>query len=198
MAQADEFQQVAPGVVQWQAYDSRIKTDLCASAVVAAAGLVFIDPIPLAAEALEELTAHATPHAIVVTNHNHWRSAEDYRRRFSIPVHAHPSANEDGTPDVLLHEDDVLAGDLRVIELPGGAIGEIAVLHPGGSLHLGDALIHVEPIGFALLPDQYCTDAKQLRESLRKLLQADFQLLLFAHGTPIVTDARARLARLLA
>jgi hypothetical protein len=37
-----------------------------------------------------------------------------------------------------------------------------------------------------------------MRQSLQKLLRADFHLLLFAHGTPLVTDARARFAQLLA
>jgi hypothetical protein len=37
-----------------------------------------------------------------------------------------------------------------------------------------------------------------LAVSLRKLLPRDFQILTFAHGLPIITNAHARLAALLA
>ena len=63
-----------------------MKTELCASAIVTGEGLLFVDPIPLAAEALAELTEIAPPHAIVLTNGNHWRAAAEYRERFGVPV----------------------------------------------------------------------------------------------------------------
>ena len=91
-----------------------------------------------------------------------------------------------------------MAGNLHVLDVAGAGPGEIALRHPAGSLHVGDALIHAEPYGFSLLPDKYCEDPKKMRASLRKLLQEEFRLLLFAHGTPLVTDARKRLAELLA
>ena len=62
----------------------------------------------------------------------------------------------------------------------------------GGTLIVGDALINFEPHGFAFLPPKYCSNPKQMRRSLRKLLDYDFERMLFAHGTPILHGARAR------
>ena len=198
MARAEEFQQVTPAALFWQAYDPRVKTELSASAIVTGAGLLLVDPIPLAAEALAELTALAPPHAIVLTNGNHWRAAAEYREQFGVPVWAHAEAAEDGTPDRLLRAGEWLAGEVEVLELPGAGPGEIALRHAAGALHVGDALVQVEPLGFAVLPEKYCLDPRRLRESLRNLLQVEFRAILFAHGTPLVTDAHSRLAQLLA
>jgi hypothetical protein len=65
-------------------------------------------------------------------------------------------------------------------------------------MHLGDALIHLPPYGFTLLPEKYCTDAREMRLALGKLLRFPFQILTFAHGLPLVSEARQRLAHLLA
>ena len=79
----------------------------------------------------------------------------------------------------------------------GAAPGEIA-LHAEGVLHVGDALIHLPSTGFAPLPDKYCTDPRELRAALGKLLRFPCEVLTFAHGLPLVTHARQRLADLLA
>lgn len=63
---------------------------------------------------------------------------------------------------------------------------------------IGDALINFEPYGFTFLPDKYCSDARELRASLRKLQSLSFERMLFAHGTPILANARERLTQLLA
>ena len=63
-----------------------------------------------------------------------------------------------------------------------------------GVLVIGDALIHVAPYGFAMLPEKYCADAKAGRESLKKLLRYPVEVMTFAHGMPIVAGARERLA----
>jgi hypothetical protein len=81
--------------------------------------------------------------------------------------------------------------------LEGSAPGEIAI-HGDGAWHLGDALIHLPPTGFSLLPDKYCDDPKELRRSMEKLLRIPFEVLTFAHGLPIVARARQRLSQLLA
>jgi hypothetical protein len=49
-----------------------------------------------------------------------------------------------------------------------------------------------------MLPEKYCTDARELRRSLGKLLRFPFDVLTFAHGLPIVKNAQARLSQLLA
>ena len=199
MARAEEIQEVRPGLYFWQAYEPSVKVDLSCCARQTARGLVFIDPIPLAKEALQELLSAGTPAAIVLTGGNHARAAEEYRRRFSIPIHAHAGAvAELGlSVDHTLADGDAVMDELTVITLPGSTAGEIA-LHGGDVCHLGDALIHLPPMGFSLLPDKYCDDSKELRRSMEKLLRFPFEVLTFAHGLPIVARARQRLTQLLA
>jgi glyoxylase-like metal-dependent hydrolase (beta-lactamase superfamily II) len=67
----------------------------------------------------------------------------------------------------------------------------------GGTMVLGDALINFEPHGFGFLPAKYCLNARMMRRSLRKLLDYAFDRMFFAHGTPILSGARARVEQLL-
>ena len=67
----------------------------------------------------------------------------------------------------------------------------------GGVVVIGDALINFDPYGFTFLPDKYCTNSKLMRRSLAKLLDYCFERMLFAHGTPIQSNARQRLEALL-
>jgi hypothetical protein len=199
MPHAEEFQQVRPGLYHWQAYDSAVKTELTCCACETAQGLVFIDPIPLQKDAEAELLALAPPRAIILTSGNHARAAEDYRRRFSIPIHAHAEAAPEFpfTLDHTVADGEIILDEFTVATLPGGAEGEIA-LHRADAWHLGDALIHAPPFGFTLLPDKYCADPRELRCALQKLLRIPFELLTFAHGLPIVSHTRQRLSQLLA
>jgi hypothetical protein len=197
---AEEFQLATPRLAIWQAYSPAVKCDLSSCATVTPEGLVFIDPIPLAADALAQLVELAPPAAIVCTSANHARAAEAYRRRFRIPVCAHGAAVAELAlaVDRELHEGDAIGGGLTVIEIAGAAPGEIALHSAAGAMHVGDALIHVEPHGFALLPEKYCADAREMRRALGKLLRFEFELLTFAHGLPVTFKARPRLATLLA
>ncbi len=199
MASADEIHEVRPGLFFWQAYEPAVKVDLSCCARQTAKGLVFIDPIPLKKSAERELLAHAAPRAIILTSGNHARAAEEYRQRFSIPIHAHAEAEAElGLKiDHALADEDVVLDEFSVATLPGAAVGEIA-LFAGDTLHLGDALIHLPSFPFGLLPDKYCTDPRELRRSLGKLLRFPFEVLTFAHGLPIVAHARQRLSQLLA
>ena len=64
----------------------------------------------------------------------------------------------------------------------------------GGILLLGDALLNPPGKGLQLLPDQFIEDKKQARQSLQKLLEFNFKIVTFAHGDPIVKDAKKALS----
>jgi len=197
MACAEAFQTIREDLFFWQAYDPSVKVDLSCCARGTKQGLVFIDPIPLAREALDQLAAGRRPVAIVLTNGNHLRAARDFRDRFQIPICAHRNAASDlGEVDRTLEDGEAFADEFTVVELPGASSGEIA-LHNAGVIHVGDALIHLPPMGFAILPDKYCSDPMQLRRSLEKLLSFPFDTLTFAHGLPMMTQARQRLSHLI-
>ena len=123
------------------------------------------------------------------TNGNHERASEAYARRFGVPILSAARGN--------LLAGATVAGDLAVHALAGAGPGEHALLHPAGSLHVGDALIHMDSYGFALLPDKYCENPKELRRSLARLAERRYATMAFAHGDPLVGKADDRLRSLL-
>ena len=62
----------------------------------------------------------------------------------------------------------------------------------------GDALVHLPSRGLELLPDKYCTNPVALRLALQSLVQrVPFENAVFAHGSPLLGNARAAIAALL-
>lgn len=200
MPVAQEFAQVRPNLAVWQTYDKTAKADLFSSALIVQDGVFVIDPIEIADHPLDQLTGTRPIAGIIVTNSNHFRSADTYIRRFSVPLFAHRnSLPKRAPPDFIeISDGSRIGNELEVIVIEGAGPGEVALYHAGdnGTLIVGDALINFEPYGFALLPEKYCENIKQMRESLRKLLRYDAERILFAHGMPILSEANARLRQL--
>jgi hypothetical protein len=195
MKPALETQIIRPGLAFWQAYDPAVKTDLCCCAFDAPAGLVFCDPVPLDAVALDGLLAGRLPHAVLLTSANHERNAGAIARRFGIDIWAHSAARGQAPATRWFEDGESLFGGVEAVFLDGFAPGESA-FWLDGLLLIGDALVHIAPYGFSILPDKYCMDPGLARESLRKLLRFPVEILTFAHGLPIVSQASRRLAGL--
>jgi glyoxylase-like metal-dependent hydrolase (beta-lactamase superfamily II) len=172
-------------------YDPAVKAELFSTAVRTDGGVVIVDPISLAPDANAALGNIA---AALITNANHARAAADFTDSISAPAELigdFPNARQLAN-GMSLH-------GLTAIAIPGAAPGEFAFhdARDGGTLIVGDALINFEPRGFSLLPAKYSVDRKQMIRSLRGLLDLAFGRAFFAHGTPILTRARDRLAALL-
>lgn len=198
MAIATDFQSITPSLFAWQAYEPEVKCDLSSCALATDAGLIFVDPIELAEPSFARLLRGRKPAAIILTNGNHTRAAETFRRLLGVKVFAaHDADGLDIVPDAPLADGQDAPGGMKVIALPGAGSGEIALVGHGIAC-IGDALIHLPPEGLRLLPDKYCTDAAQNRDSLRKLLSCEFQVMTFAHGAPLLEPVRVRLEELLA
>jgi hypothetical protein len=199
MVLAEELAVAAPGVAVWHAYDPGAKCDLWSTALRTAEGWIVIDPIELAPAALRELEAYGRLSAILLTSGNHGRAAEAFRARHGIPIWAPRDAGAELSfaPDREFSEGDLLPGALRAIAIPSAGPGEVALIG-SGVLCFGDAVIHFGSAGFSLLPAKYCANPSQLPNDLRKLLSYDFRILTFAHGDPIVHQARESLQTLLA
>ncbi|MDE1171952.1 MAG: hypothetical protein PW734_12230 [Verrucomicrobium sp.] len=192
-AAADSFQEVVPGLRHWAAYEPKVKTDLCCAACLTPDGWVLIDPIPLA----EEAFAGEKAAAIFLTNGNHARHADAWRKKLSVPIWAPAEAE-----DLEVVPDHAFAGEpvhgILPISIPGATRGETAFLTPQGWLLMGDAVINVGSDGPELLPKKYCWNEAEARASLKNLLDHhEFTLVTFAHGTPLRTRAKERLRALL-
>ena len=200
MTEADDLLSLSDLLWLWQAYDASVKADLFATAAKSRGRLFLIDPIPLAQARLAELMTHGSAAGILVTNSNHPRAAALFARQLGTTIFAAEVVTHEFTG---LNSQSVLGGEivpgLAAIPIEGAAPGEMAFhfAEDGGTLVVGDALIHFEPYGFTLLPAKYCSNHKQMRRSLRQLLDWPFERLLFAHGSPIMVSARARLETLL-
>lgn len=185
----------------WQAYDPVVKSDLFSTAARLGGTLFLIDPIPLASPALEELLCAAPVGGVLLTNANHPRAAADFARQFEVPIFAAPEVMGELEPahGRTVTDGEEIVPSATAIAIQGAAPGELAfhLAADGGTMVVGDALINFEPYGFSLLPPKYCSDQKEMGRSLRRLLDWSFERLLFAHGTPILASARARLETLL-
>jgi glyoxylase-like metal-dependent hydrolase (beta-lactamase superfamily II) len=196
-----DFHHLLPGLWVWQHYDSFVKADLFSSAILTNVGIYMVDPIPLADSQLQQLSQAATMAGIVVTNANHSRASSAYSDRFSVPIFAAAQSFPDLKPARFteIKNGIRIGGELEVIDIEGAVAGEIALYHAsnGGTLIVGDALINFGPHDFSFLPRKYCLNEKQMRSSLRQLLARPAERMLFAHGTPVLSGATARLRRLL-
>jgi glyoxylase-like metal-dependent hydrolase (beta-lactamase superfamily II) len=191
-----EFCRVSTAFAIWYTHDPTVKADLFSTAFSARNELTVVDPIALPPPLRRELDLLGRVTAIVVTNANHSRDTMNFSRSASIFAPTELSAD---LPPKYALSDGLQIGPFRAIKIDGAADGEFALYHPddGGTLIVGDALINFEPHGFDLLPQKYCSNQKQMIRSLRRLLDLDFNVTFFAHGNPIVTRARERLASLL-
>ena len=193
-----EYSTVRPGLFHWQGYELAVKCDCSSTAIVTPSGLIFIDPIPLAEEALKDLVAESfsAPAAVVLTNGNHQRESLALTKRFGIPVFAPEDTGKDIVTDQRFRSGDPVAG-MKSVALLGFGPGETIFLHDDAVI-FGDSLINLEPAGLRLLPEKYRENKKQSLRSLEALKNLEPNLLFFAHGHPIIQNASSRLAASLA
>jgi len=201
MRPAPDFDRIAFNVAIWHDYDREVKAELYSTSLTTSEGMYVIDPIPLEKEALDELIGSDRVAGIVVTNSNHHRISAQFGERFSAPIFARCEAFPDKAAQQFrrVADGDEICNGLRVIGIEGAAAGELILHYPSnsGTLIVGDTLINFEPYGFTFLPMKYCSNAKEMRRSLQKLLDYKAERMLFAHGMPILSGASDRLRALL-
>lgn len=201
MVNAPESQQLTPNLCLWQVFDPAIKTDLFSTAVLSGGTLFLIDPIRLTQAPLEKLLAGRQAAGILVSNANHVRGSAELARACKVPIYCAPeTVGEFEDVEVIrLNAGMKIVPGVTAIAIEGAALGEFAFHFgdDGGTMVMGDALIRLDPYGFSLLPAKYCQNQKELRRSLRQLLDWSFERLLFAHGAPLLTRPHERLETLL-
>lgn len=185
----------APQFFFWSGYDPAVKYECSCSAIVTSAGLVFIDPLPVAAEALAALIAEASqpPVAIILTSGNHQRWSIELAERLTLPIYAPVGAGEEIIASHFYQPGDDVMG-LSSIALSGFGPGETAFWHEERKiLILGDALTNAGEEGLLVLPKKYCTDHPLAMKSWRKLKDFSPEILVTAHGLPMTRHAATRL-----
>jgi hypothetical protein len=191
--------EIAPGVWHWTARRESIGSDV--SAYYLEPERVLIDPM-IPPDGLEWFAGRGAPEHALLTNRHHDRDAWRMRDEFGCAVHC----VEDG-----VHE---LSGRGPVEpfgfgdELPGGIFAyEVGAICPDETaLHIprhralacADGVVRWrsgEELQF--VPDYLMDDPEQtkqgMRDAYRRLLHLDFDLLLLAHGEPVVGGGREAL-----
>ena len=181
--------------------------------IKAADGLILIDPWEIDAAHLRAIEDLGHPKHILITNLNHERDAQAYRRRYGAQVWAHRDLAGffDFTLDGLFDDGDVLPGELHALCLPGTFRGETVFWHEkeGGSLIFGDALMNLNlaeyglagglmqtagwPDGPGTMPRLLMQDEARALASFRRLFEREFTRLLMTHGTPVESQGREAL-----
>jgi hypothetical protein len=197
------IREVLPLVYQWTAIHPKIRQPV-SSHYVEASG-VLLDPL-VPREGLEWFEGRPV-RQIVLTNRHHYRHSDRFAELFGCPV----LCSKPG-----LHE---FAGDKRKVKgfdfdtevAPGMHAIELDVLCPDDTafyldearaIVFADGLTHPRGGGLTFVPGFLMGDdpgavRAGLRESLRGLLDLDFDSLLFAHGEPMVGDGKIALREFL-
>ena len=160
-------------------------------------GNLCIDPVEPSEDDLAEMARQGVAR-ILITNRNHSRSANTIRARTGARTAIHPAdashARTEGAEvdDELKIADKV--GPFVVVGAPGKSPGEVVLHWPERKILLvGDAVVGDPPGNCKLLPDKVVDDPALLRDSTRRLLALDFDILLVGDGVPILGGAKERL-----
>jgi hypothetical protein len=200
------IREVLPGVHHWTAIHPRIKLPVD-SYYIESARIVLDPTVPR--EGLEWFERREAPAQIVLTNRHHLRHSERYVEAFGCPIRCSEAGlhefargpkvegfafGEELAPRVTAHQLGAICPDDTAIHIQ--IAGE-------GALAFADGLSHPRGGGLAFVPgflmgDDPAAVRTGLREALRRLVDLDFDSLLFAHGEPMIGDGRVALREFVA
>jgi glyoxylase-like metal-dependent hydrolase (beta-lactamase superfamily II) len=197
------MEEIRSGLWHWKAMHPKLEIEV-SSYYVAGSGTL-IDPM-LPPEGVEWFREHGEPRRVVLTNRHHYRQSDAFRNEFGCPVLCHKAGLHEFAvgPEVegFRFGDRVAPG---IVALEVGAIcPEETALHidlGDGLLSFADGLINHGELGFVpdwLLGDDPDEVKRGLHDSLRALLDRDFDGLLFAHGDPLLDGGRRALEQFVA
>ncbi len=191
-AKARKVETVLPGLFHWKVNDDRIDFRGDGWAIRDGDQLVFVDPEPLQAPALEKL---GKPDHIVLTIQSHQRAAWRYRRRFGSKVHAPEGAQGlEERPDAWFSGGASLPGGLRALHAPGPCDASYALLleRPEGRVVFTGDLVTEDPDGeLTFVADVFQDEPRRTRDSVRRLTASRVSIVCPGHGAPVRDGERA-------
>jgi hypothetical protein len=200
------IREVLPGVHHWTAIHPRIRVPVDSYYIESAR--VVLDPV-VPREGLGWFERRDWPAQVVLTNRHHLRHAERFAKEFGCPIRCCEAGLHEfeggpevegfafGTevaPGITAHELDAICPDDTTLEIRTAQ---------GGALAFADGLNRPRGGGLTFVPgflmgDDPAAVRVGLRASLRRLLDLDFDSLLFAHGEPLIGGGKDALLEFVA
>lgn len=193
------MQEISPGLWHWKTRYDRIGTDV--STHYLEQERVLLDPM-IPPEGLEWFREHGAPVHILLTNRHHDRQSWRLREEFGCTVHCVRNGMyelEGRGPAEPFDFGDELPGGAIVYEVDAICPDETALYLPRHrALACADGVVRSRGGGeLRFVADQLMDEPERtkqgLRNAYRRLLDLDFDLLLLAHGEPLVTGAKEAL-----
>jgi glyoxylase-like metal-dependent hydrolase (beta-lactamase superfamily II) len=184
--------EIVAGVFHWSAYHPGIGSTVH-SHFVASSGTA-IDPL--------EPPADLAAERVVLTNRHHLRHAE----RLGVPILCNEAGLHEfaGGPEVEgFAVGDEVAPGITAQEMGGICPDDTALLIDAGPgvLAFADAVVRRGDGPLAFVPDSLWGDPERdkaaVRRSLERLVELDFDSLLFAHGAPMASGGKAAIREFL-
>ncbi len=161
-------------------------------------GLVIIDPPNADNDLFDDIRSLGKPVLIYLTNRDHERASDVFRKQFDIPVAIHQldAASLEIPAEKTMQDGETLYNTLQIIHLPHQkSPGETALyLKPQQALLTGDALIGSNG-SLSMLPADKYENIQAAREGLEVLLDIDghIKAILLCDGDPILENAQSTL-----
>jgi hypothetical protein len=192
-------EEIAPGLWHWKALRESIGSEVSSYYLVAER--VLIDPM-IPREGLEWFGERARPEHLLLTNRHHDRDGWKLRDAFGCTMHCVSNGLhelEGRGPVEPFEFGDELPGGIVAYEVDAICADECALYAPAHhALACADGVVRWPDDGpLRFVPDELMDDPEQtkvgLRDAYRRLLYLDCDLLLLAHGDPIVHGAKDEL-----
>ncbi|MGH7273449.1 MAG: hypothetical protein ACREIQ_03170 [Nitrospiria bacterium] len=189
------MQEILPGIYRWSWFSQEKGYDFNGYFVISDQDRVIIDPPSMTPQDQEWVRKQGPVTCILLTNRDHVREAEGFRRQSSCRVLIH----EKDAPLIEIKADGTYRDGDR---LPGGFVaihvqnnkspGETALFleRDRGALILGDALIGKPPGQLNLMGADKYEDVAKAREGIRVLLNYRYDSVLVGDGVPILTGGK--------
>jgi glyoxylase-like metal-dependent hydrolase (beta-lactamase superfamily II) len=196
------MREIVSGVWMWSRLSEPHGYNFNGHLIVQPSGNLCIDPVEPSAGELAELVRRGVAR-ILLTNRNHVRAANMVRDRARARTAIHRADADYARTQSAELDDELRVGDtvgpLTVVPVPGKSPGEVALHWPERRiLIVGDAIIGNPPGVCRLLRDAVMDEPARLRDSVRALLDLDFDTLLVGDGEPIISGAKERVRELVA
>jgi glyoxylase-like metal-dependent hydrolase (beta-lactamase superfamily II) len=192
--------EIVPDIFTWAWFSEPHGYNFNGYLVRHAEGNLCIDPVPASDESLADIAQMGVAR-ILLTNRNHSRASNVVRTRTGARTLIHPDDATHARSQGAEIDGELNVGEkiglLTIVAVPGKSPGEIALHWPErGLLIVGDAVIGNPPGHCGLLREKVMDDPVRLRQSVRKLLDLEFDALLVGDGVSILHGAKSRLKEL--